>query len=1176
MERSLKRTEGHQLTYRLTAMLFICLLLSAPGIAKGYAQVITLKYSRAPIALVFKDFVKQSGYDFTYKSEWLKSANPVTVDVSSSDIVKVLDLIFSGQPLSYTIAGKTIAVSPAKIRTQESPLADTGRKQLTGIITDTLGRPLPGVSVLVSPGKLMAQTDDNGRFVVNNAPAGGRITFSMIGYAPADIRYQDQVFFKTDLRQQATALGSVQINYSSGFSRISKERAPGSYAFISNKILERNVNSNILAKLDGVTLGTYFNPDATSNSKTGITVRGQSTFSPNVSKDPLIVLDNFAYEGDINNINPNDIESITLLKDAAASSIWGARAANGVLVIITKRGSANQPIRVSLNSNVTISNKPNLIRDNRFIPGVEFAKIEKMAFDSGYFNFTLNDRVSFPAISPVVSLLDMAAKGSISRSFADSAITEISQHDYRVDMMENVYQNPVTQRHFLSLNGGSSNFFYYLGLGYDNSKDQLRRNGAERLSITSTNVYTPKQFLELTTTMIYSRRDVRANNSIGYGSITSPYSQLYPYASLVDNDGGPGVIAREHSGYFNDSLRHLGFMDWNYRPLQELDLADNSQQSNNILLKFGARVKITKGLALDLLYQNERESNERRIFQDPKSYIVRSLVNSYAQYNASTKTFNYPFPNGGILRSSYGTLMATNARGQINYGRDFGKSNFTGIAGIELRETVAKANDQVSYGYSNDFGTSVSIIDFLTYFPLNGGGSSTIPPYPSGRTEQTQRFLSYYSNLSYSYDDKYTITVSGRKDGANLFGVKTNDKITPLWSIGTLWNITKEKFFNINGIDYLSLRSTYGSNGNIYNGGAYLTSTYTYISGYTNLPFGTIGQPPNPSLRWEKVNTFNLGLDYKLFKNHLSGSVEYFVKKGNDLIQDILLPPSNGFQSFKGNAARFRSSGFEVTASSNLKIGPGSWSPTIIFNTLKEKVLEYSTNYTALDLAQARSGTPVLGGPTDGIYSYQYLGIDRVGDPIGVIGKSASKDYSQIINTTSTDSLILNGTSRPRFYGSLRNSFVFGRFAFSFIIQYKFKYVFRRPTTTLNLQDYLISTSSVSGPHEDYFKSWKNAGDENFTDVPKINYVTDINRNLLYQFSSTLIEPGDNIRLQDISVSYDLPLGKNRNINTLQIYGYASNLAILWRANNRRIDPDNYGTQIPLVRSFSLGIKANF
>jgi TonB-linked SusC/RagA family outer membrane protein len=1058
--------------------------------------------------------------------------------------------------------------------------------KVTGtVITKSDGKPLNGATVSIKNGETTL-TDKEGRFALISRDTIGILKVSFIGYQPSEISFNKSNHYVLSVLLEETTSQLKEVIVSTGYQIIPIERATGSFDQIDNKLINRSVSTNILDRLNGIASGLIFNNSTTDNvsiggdhNKTGLTIRGASTLNTSaVGGDPLIVVDNFRYNGDLRTINPNDVESITILKDAAAASIWGARAGNGVIVITTKKGKLNQPMRVEFNGNVTVANKPNLFYNKNFLNSKEFFGVESYLFKQGYFDYNLTDSYDQPVISPVVETLAKERAGTLSTADANTLLNTLGNQDVRNDLEKYVYQKAVNQQYSLGIRGGSQQLVYAASVGYDNNRNNMVRDGQQRITVNSTTTYTPTKNLEITAAINYSQTNIQ-QNSQSYGGISNGGGYgLLPYSSFTDANGNALPIVHGYRNSYIDSIQRLGFLDQHYRPLNEIANANNTAKISDLQLTAGAVYHFTPSFNTQVIYKNDHQITTSNDLQDQQTYYTSNLINEFAQYNRTTKTFTYPFPLGSILNLQNYTLNDDNFRTQFNYNHTFnGKNVISALAGGEINQSVTTGYGLNTYGYNNQFGTAVSNLNYNTSYPINpAGGSATIPDPGNGQVSiSTYRYLSYFANAGYTYDNRYTLTLSGRKDGANIFGAKTNDKITPLWSAGLGWVASREGFYHSLWLPYLKIRATYGFTGNVYNGSAY--STGVYSTAITGAQYIAALTPPNPNLQWEKVKTINLGIDFSIKNNILSGTIEPYQKKGIDLIETVPLAASTGFNSFIGNAANTKTNGIDVTLSSKNLNGKFKWYSTLLYSYLHDEVTKYNATQTSTSI-ESLQGFGAVGKPIYSIFSYKWAGLDpTTGDPQGYLNRKVSKDYTGIINNYNPDSIKFNGSARPTSFGSLRNDFTYHRFSISVNISYELGYFFRRPSVTGNYVDIL------SNPNSDYSLRWQKPGDEKSASVPSFIYPSDPNRAMFYQYSDVLVQSGNNIRLQDVRFSYDFDVKSwpQTPFTMLQAYVYASNLGILWRANKYGLDPDAGsssfgGHQFPNPFSIAFGIKANF
>jgi hypothetical protein len=325
----------------------------------------------------------------------------------------------------------------------------------------------------------------------------------------------------------------------------------------------------------------------------------------------------------------------------------------------------------------------------------------------------------------------------------------------------------------------------------------------------------------------------------------------------------------------------------------------------------------------------------------------------------------------------------------------------------------------------------------------------------------------------------------------------------------------------------------------------------------------------------------NFALDFGTKNNILSGTLEYYLKKGVDIIGDSPLAPSTGFSSFRGNTADITGRGFDLNLTANIINAKNfKWQSNFLLGYVLDKITKYDAqlNVTGyLEVGDGNSGTiyPLTGKPLYAIYSYKWAGLTHdSGDPQGYLNGQVSNDYGAIISGTMTANMQFNGPSRPTTFGSFRNTFTYKRLSASANIIYKLNYYFRRSSI-----NYASLYNAWIG-NKDFDRRWQQPGDETKTNVPSMPKLPlDLNRETFYTFSSALVDRGDHIRLQDISLSYDLitPADKRgTTLKRLQVYSYINNVGILWRANKDGLDPDLFGSALPLPRTFSLGLKATF
>jgi len=971
---------------------------------------------------------------------------------------------------------------------------------------------------------------------------------------------------KRNLQDTTFQLQEVKVN--TGYQNLNKDKTTGSFVFIDSALLNRRVGTGLLERLDGITSGLLFNKNTGSTATTNasqLAIRGRSTIYAN--PNPLIVVDNFPFNGDVNTLNPDDIENITILKDAAAAAIWGAFSGNGVIVITTKKGRYNKPVQIAFNGSVTVGQSPNAWYAPR-LGSANAVDVEEFLFNKGYFNGRLNSSAR-PVLSPVVEVLAAKRNGQLTAADSASLINAYKNTDTRQGLEDYFYRNTLEQRYGLSISGGTATNSYYLGGGFDKSLTGLKGTGFNRISLHLSNNH---QLLDGKLALSYTIA-MTSNQNQNNGMATG--GTAYPYVSFVNTDGTYASLPNGFRKTYIDTLGAGALLDWRYRPLQELHLNDNTATLNEYRFNGKVSYRLPLGLELSVRYQYNTSLSKNNVHYQQESFYVRNYINQYTQYNAATQTYTQRLPLGGILDQTNNNYQSHNGRLQLDYNRSFAAVHtLNAIAGIEQRWINSYYTTQRLYGYNGDTGTAS--LDFATNFvllPNNGQGQIANNVSQLGTSG---RFRSAFANVNYALSERYQLSASLRKDQSNIFGVSTNQKGVPLWSVGAAWEINKENFYQLQWLPYLKLRLSNGYQGNTDASlSAMVTATINPLTvNYYNMPYAVLSNPPNERLRWEKVNTLNAGIDFKLLKA-LSGSIDFYTKHGKDLIGITNVDPTTGVSTFKGNVADMQGKGIDIVLNSNNTNGGLKWQTTLLWSYTKDKVTNYSYRPTTVNSAINASISPMEGFPLYAIYALPWAGLDNVGDPLVYLDGQPSKNYGNIYNSPNLDNLKYIGPKNPPVFGALRNDFQWKAFNLSVNVTYKFGHYFRRQG--LGYADLVAGNTYFS--NEDYNRRWQKTGDENLTDVPAFAYPVNATRDAIYRNADILVEKADHIRLQDISLGYTVKRQKWLPFSTATVYAYANNLGLLWKATKTSIDPDMVpvgGLVYPKPTTYALGLKVSF
>ncbi|TCD03941.1 SusC/RagA family TonB-linked outer membrane protein [Pedobacter psychroterrae] len=1214
------------LIMRLTTLILIATMMQVS--ATGLAQKITLSKKNVSLKTLFKDIRKQSGYNFLYTDGQLTATKPITIQVAEQDLEEVLTLIFKNQPLTYTIDENTVVVKERK-KSLLDQLSDYLQAiDITGQVLNEVGYPMLGAVVRVEGTRKSTATDVTGKFAFTNLDPGGRLIISYVGYRTDTVAISGKRDFLIKMEPQISQIQEVSI-VSTGYQDLPKERATGSFEVVSKEQLQHSTDPNLVRRLEGITTSMDFrndlrpvnssNPNAQRSPLVNLTIRGKNTLNENANADlngnysgqVLVVIDGIATPYSIDKVNPNDVESITILKDAAASSIWGSRAANGVIVIKTKKGGYNSKLRISFNSNVSVSEKVDLFY-NKTMSVSELIDAQKSQF--------LNANRPLPAvsittlygqetISPVAEILDAwKFKGTLTEAQANAQLDVLRGNDIRRDYTNYFLRNGVTQSYSLGLDGGTNAFNYRLSGGYDRTVNNTQNSGLDRVVLTYSAAARPLKNLELQGNISYN---VQNNNEQAEQNRITGISNgtFFPYSRLKDEQGNALELTKTYRPGFIDLFEQTydkgQFLSWRYKPLEDINEGYNNLKSQNLNLNFSSNYKIIDGLSVQATYNYNTGRNEDNSLYRQNSFYMRNLINYFTTSLVSTNPMTgnsvTPYvkqlpPGGqyttGLTKSSNQTL-----RGQLNFDKNWAeKHQVSAIAGMDVAQNYSISKTDGYYGYDENTLRSNNKLDYKTMIPIvfqedfSGYNGEYIPNLSTGFVDNKIRTFSSYANAAYTYDRKYTLSASIRKDISSEFGRGTNEKGTPYYSVGGSWNIANEPFYHSDLFPVLIFKSTFGYNGNVNPSVlARPLITYSDFNGVNDLPyaytsFGT--GISNSKLRPEKTGIWNIGLDFGLRGNRLSGSLQYYNKQTTDLLSNGALDPSTGYTNITYNTGNLRGHGIDFNLNSlNVQAGSFRWNSNFLFSYNKVKVTKLYANAASAagSVVTNSTGSFNEGYDLSRLFGYKWAGLDpQTGDPRGyadgeivtIANNAAGNTAYQNIQNAPIGSLKYFGSAVPVYFGAFRNTFSYGDFSVSANLMYKLGYYFRRPASQVVNYSQLNSTiPAIQGV--EYQDRWQKPGDEQRTNVPSAIFTSNNqNRDNFYRYSEINVLKGDHIRLQEINLSYTIKTMGNRFIKNPRIYANVNNLGIIWKANDQGIDPEVF--DYPNPRSYSFGLSANF
>lgn len=1041
-----------------------------------------------------------------------------------------------------------------------------------GKVINENGEAVPFSSISLKGTQRIVTSDNEGMFDFPGIKAGDTLIISSIGYKTESHRILKKTpLLVIELRTTSKELQEVEI-VNTGYQRLPKERATGSFDFIDTKTLNQQVGTNILKRIEGVSSGVLFDNNKLINGQVkndNISIRGLSTI--NASTAVLVVLDGFIYEGDINNINPNDIESITILKDAAATSIWGARAGNGVIVINTKKGKFNQKLQIGLNTNMIVNQKPDL----NYLPqlsSADYINVEQTLFNQGYFNNVINN--PYQALTPAVGVFKDRRLGLISAADSARRINSLKAIDSRQQYQKYFLRNDLTQQYAVNISGGSAINAFTLSMDYNKNLGELK-SLSDKINVHLENAMQPLKNL-LVSIGVYYTNSSSTSGLPSYNSIMVSGRQV-PYLQFADADGNPISVATNYRDEYTDTAGEGKLLNWKYYPLEDYKHNVVKTSLEELYTNIGLRYKISRFLNAEIKYQYQKQEVRNDRLADINSFSTRNLINQFTQIDYTSGIVKNIIPIGGIKNVYASYTNSYTVRAQLDFNNTWNKNNVAVIIGSEVRQVGSNSDQNVIYGFNED-PLKYSNVDLVNYYPTFVDGSYQQIPGNLSFGSTTNRFVSFYGNASYAYNNKYIVSASARQDGSNIFGANMNDKWKPLWSAGVNWKLSKESFYRISFLSTLGIRATYGYSGNVD-----LSKTAAAVANYltdapgTGYPIVRIRTLNNPNLRWEKTAMLNIGVDYELKGGRLSGSIEYYHKRGTDLygLTPYDYTTWGATPNITKNVAAISENGIDIVLKSLNTNGKFKWNTVFFFNYNNNKTTKYDLPQANDIVSKLGSGIgiiPVIGKPLYSISAYKLAGLDENGNPQGYLNGEKSISYDSIVREGLTKGINGNvvyiGPSSPVVYGSLINSFSYKRVSLSINLSYKLGYYFQKPTLSYS------ALINYGAGNKDFEKRWMKPGDELKTSVPSFIYPNDDSRDNFYQLSAINILKGDHIRVQYINLAWLIPI-RNNSFRNVEIYINCSNLGIVWRANKENLDPEYPATLKP-EKSYALGFRANF
>lgn len=1077
---------------RVLAILCLGLFLTA----FGKSQTVSMVGKNVTLKQTFAQIEKQTGYVVFANKKDLDGARNLSVNASKMPLKEFLSLILKDQTLEFTIKDKTIVLSEkAGSGNSTVNIAALGSSipksapPLNIIVLDANGQALPGASVMVRNSNRSGITNSNGS-VELSLNEGDVLTISYIGYethsytvSSANINASS---IKITLTPAESQLEEIEVTVNTGYQTLKSSTFPGAVSKIAGKDLPPTVASSVDQLIQGYAAGLQVINNSGDPSEMGLTmIRGRSGLhSDSYLNRPLYVVDGFILSDDmLNTINPNDIESIEILRDAGATSIFGARGGNGVFVITTKRAKAGK-INVTYNGSMGINLVPDLTK--RYMNTKE-----KIAFEmdnNGY-----------------ASKLTQEQRDSLS--------------EINTDWQSYLLRRGLVQNHNISFGGGTDRSSYNFSAGYQDNEGTVKSTFFKRYSgLFRFSSQVSKNFnINMRIQGVATRGGSVLNN---YSNTASPLKVLAyanPYETPFNADGS--IKNKLSNGLAN--------------PVYEIDKAKLRTNNNTVNMSTRAELNIpfVDGLKVSTNITG--------------SYTVSNIDNKYWPGSYQTN-----FSDKSQLDFTENKITNVNSTTAISYSPSIGEDHdLTAAVFYEFRNNRSDGLRYRVYGF-NEYVPNLSTV------PITADNINILR-----NTGYETAISSYFTNISYSYKKKYNLQLTGRRDGSSLFG--QNNQFGWFGAIAGMWNIKEESFFKQSGkVSTLRLRASFGNAGDMVGIGNQATFDRIEIEQYNGLEAFNLAAIANKSVSWAERVKANIGFDFGLFANRVSGNVNLYHETIDNAFVSVPIPPSSGFDNMSRNLAGIKNKGVEIELAVDvIRKKDIGWTLNGNFSYNKNEI----TSLKSLESITYVGGITKVGYPFRSMYVVNYMGVDpETGAPLyeGENGEASNK--FQFLNYAR-----IHGPVDAPYFGGFATTFRYKQW------NLRANFAYNIGNDVLNVERYSDENTADLSYNQSVLRTnyWKAKGD--VAELPKPGGF-EINR-----YTDRYVEKGSFTRLKLVQLDYRLPsaLMQKLKMNDVSLYLAGTNLFVF--TDFKGTDPEFVdgvlgGGQYPVQKSIIFGLNVRF
>ena len=1130
---------------RTLAIAWIAVIFTPLTLA-AQEQKVSINVEQADISLVFQQIKEQTGLNFMYNTEQLKGLSPVTLHVANGTVEEALKKLFAGQPFEWQYDDNYIIIKKKEVKGEEIRAV-----QVRGIVRDPKHLPLPGVTVLVQEDEvgvtIGTATDVDGHYALTVPVLGDEafsLAFSFVGFETQEVKYAGKETINVVLKEDIQEMNEVVVT---GYGNVSKGNYTGAATTVKAEDIMMAGVSSIDQMLQGVVPGMLVqNQTGMVGATPKIRVRGTSTLLG--SQEPLWVVDgviqrdpqpfnsddNFKFSTDADDItelagnaiswlNPHDIETITVLKDASATAIYGSQAANGVIVITTKKAQVGK-IRLSYNGDFTIGQRPRYgLYD--LMNSAEHMQLQREIHE---------ERKVYPEASFIVPIGYYGLEQQLLRK--EITLEEMNKEYERMarmntDWFDILFRNTFNHSHHLGISGGSEKIQNRISLGYSQENGEARGNSSTNFSASSNTSLQLWDKVQVSFSLNATQRKVK-----GFAYEVDPFTYAYETSRSIPvyNEDG-SLYYHEKQG--SSSTAITGKTTYNYNILNEMDNTGSENNSRTWGATLDVQWKFLPGLTYQGLFSFSSTSSDTKQYASERSYYISSIRGyEYGSVAANSETTKRtPLPMGGVLQTSLTNTQSVSVRNSLVYSHLFKEKHQTVLQlGVETNSVRTKGETNQRWGYMPDRGESFAQppAEYKNTMETEIDNQSIA----SGAHTVVNRInnqLSGYGSAVYSYADRYVLNFSARVDASNRFGQDKNKRFQPTWSAGFKWRVASEPFWAATWwLNNLDLYGSYGYQGNaVETVSPELIAKEVYLKHYG--AYGLeISSLPYPNLGWEKTKTWNFGLNASFLKGRLNFTFNYF-RKTSYVLSSKDIPYENGMANGIVSGSTMKNNGYDFVINLvPVRTKDFTWQlslNTSIANNTVDKNQRVNT------LNDYLGGSAVVDGrPYSTFYSYEFAGIDKeTGLPTFKHMDVAYEDAN-----SPKDFLVESGKFTPDFSGGLSMMLKYKQLSLSASFAVQWGGYDRLPELYPSSN---INGSGLPRPEQNASRKiinrWRQPGDETIYPtlpsalqneliyLPETQTSTQQQRNLynMYNMSDIRVANTDFIRCRSLSLSYNFP-----------------------------------------------------